>query len=61
MPKSFDDCRAESGRIRTMVPNTSQYFHLCFPSGGGPAVKGETHQRKSGVGTPAKRRKRKER
>lgn len=46
MPKAFDDCRRESGRIRTMTPNDSQYFRICFPPGGGPAVKGETKTKK---------------
>lgn len=43
MPKQFDSCVAGGGRTRTMKLKDGRYFHVCFPKGGGPSVKGETH------------------
>jgi len=41
MPKAFDDCVANGGKVRTMTPEAGKYMHVCFPRGGGPSVAGE--------------------
>lgn len=42
MPKEFEKCRKEGGRIRTIQPNEDTNLPICFPKKGGPSVAGET-------------------
>lgn len=41
MPKSFDNCVSNGGRVITKKVNKSQYMHICYPKGGGSPVSGE--------------------
>ena len=41
MPKSFTDCIAAGGKIRTKELGKGKYIYVCFPKGGGPSVAGE--------------------
>ena len=41
MPKDFNTCVAEGGRVVTKMLKGGKYMHLCYPKGGGPAVAGE--------------------
>ena len=34
MPESFDKCRREGGRIRTMTLKGGRYFHICYDKAG---------------------------
>lgn len=47
MPARFDLCVRQGGRVRTIPGPSSdydlesgQYLKICFPKGGGPAVRG---------------------
>ncbi len=46
MPKSFDDCEAGGGRIRTKTLSDGRYIHICFPKGGGAGIAGEVKEKK---------------
>jgi len=41
MPAAFEKCVDAGGRVRTITLKGGKYFHVCFPKGGGPSVKGE--------------------
>ena len=34
MPKDFDECKAEGGRIRTMPLSKGRYMHVCYDKAG---------------------------
>jgi len=40
MPKAFEDCVKNGGRVRTVKPSKDTYAHICFPKSG-DAVWGE--------------------
>jgi tartrate dehydratase alpha subunit/fumarate hydratase class I-like protein len=46
MPKEFDSCMANGGRVITKRVNDKEYMHICYPKGGGPSIAGETKQYK---------------
>jgi len=41
MPKEFDECVKNKGRVRTIKIKGGRYMHVCFPKGGGPSIAGE--------------------
>ena len=41
MPRAFDECVKNGGRVRTIKPSPNKYLHVCYPKGGGPPVSGE--------------------
>ena len=41
MPKAFDHCVSQGGKIRTKTLPKGKYLHICIPKGGGPSVAGE--------------------
>lgn len=48
MPAEFDRCVKGGGKVRTMSGpdrhfglSANEYIHICYPTGGGPAVVGE--------------------
>jgi len=47
MPKAFENCVANGGRVITKSVNKDQYLHICYPKGGGPSVSGEVKTKKS--------------
>ena len=51
MPKSFDDCQKNGGKIRTKKLGGGKFIHICFPKGGGPSVSGEVKTAKVGKTT----------
>ena len=46
MPKSFTDCVANGGCVRTKTLSDGRYIHICFPKGGGAGIAGEVKERK---------------
>lgn len=46
MPKAFDNCVSNGGRVRTKKLKGGKYIHVCFPKGGGKSVVGEVKQSK---------------
>ncbi len=44
MPKDFDDCVKEGGRVRTKKLKDGKYIHICFKDGASYA--GEVHETK---------------
>lgn len=46
MPKKFTACVNKGGRVRTIKPNSGTYIKVCYPPGGGPAVRGEVKKNK---------------
>jgi len=49
MPKEFNKCVKEGGRVRTIKPKgqkSKTYVHVCYPKGGGPSVSGEVKKRR---------------
>lgn len=46
MPKSFDDCVANGGKVRTLTPKKGKYLHICYPKGGGKPIVGEVKSAK---------------
>ena len=46
MPKKFNSCVSGGGRVRTVKPNAGTYIKVCYPKGGGPAVRGEVKKTK---------------
>lgn len=45
MPRDFDKCQAEGGRIRTVTLKGGKYLHVCYDKEG-KAHSGETHTKK---------------
>jgi len=45
MPKAFDDCRANGGKIRTKTLSGGKYMHICILNG--KSVGGEVKTAKS--------------
>lgn len=41
MPKAFEDCVKQGGRVRTVKPNKGTHMPVCFPKGGGKSTAGE--------------------
>jgi len=48
MPKEFEDCVKNGGRVRTISPKEGTYIHVCYPKGGGKPVSGEVKHTKEG-------------
>jgi hypothetical protein len=49
MPKQFHKCVRSGGRVRTVNPcgkKCHTYVKVCYPRGGGKAVRGHVHHRK---------------
>ena len=46
MPESFERCRRNGGRIRTMRMKDGKYIHICYLNG--KAYRGEVKQKKDG-------------
>lgn len=46
-PAPFEKCIREGGRVFTVKTGKSHYTYGCKPKGGGPAVYGERHKKKS--------------
>ncbi len=44
MPKDFDDCVKEGGRVRTKKLKNGKYIHICFKDG--ESYAGEVHETK---------------
>ena len=41
MPKVFEDCVKNGGKVRTIIPKSGRYLHVCYPKGGGAPISGE--------------------
>ncbi len=52
MPKAFEKCVKEGGRVRTLKLKGNKYRHICYPKGGGKGILGEvkTKETNSPVG-----------
>ena len=48
MPKEFDACRADGGKIRTMTLKGGKYMHICILNG--KSYKGEVKTKSSSGG-----------
>ncbi|MCX6724247.1 MAG: hypothetical protein NT155_03710 [Candidatus Staskawiczbacteria bacterium] len=48
MPKAFDDCVANGGSVKTIVPEPGKYLHVCYPKGGGASIAGDVKTVKAG-------------
>lgn len=46
MPRNFDKCVYEGGRVRTKKLGKNKFIHICFPKGGGSSVAGEVKTKK---------------
>ena len=46
MPKEFDACVREGGRVRTQTVDAAHYRRICFPGGGKPAAVGHVATKK---------------
>lgn len=49
MPRKFNKCVADGGRVRTLKPKgkgNRTYLPICYPKGGGSPVSGEVKKRK---------------
>ncbi len=40
MPKAFDQCVREGGKVRTKSLSNGKYAHICYPKDGGDSVSG---------------------
>ena len=49
MPKDFEQCVDQGGKVRTKVPKPGRYQKICIPPGGGKgsSVGGEVHKTKA--------------
>jgi len=54
MPKDFDDCVKEGGRVRTINPNEDTYIHICYDKDN-KSHTGDVHHKGSGKQHPPKR------
>jgi hypothetical protein len=50
MPKGFEACRKQGGRIRTKQMSGGRYMHICFI--GGKSYPGEVKTKKASTGSP---------
>jgi tartrate dehydratase alpha subunit/fumarate hydratase class I-like protein len=46
MPKDFQKCVDNGGKVRTKDIDDKYYMYVCFPKGGGSSIAGEIHKRK---------------
>ena len=46
MPADFEKCVNEGGKVRTIKPNPSEYFHICYKDG--KSYRGEIKKTKVG-------------
>jgi putative hemolysin len=46
MPKAFNNCVKQGGRVRTKELGGGKYIHICFK--GGKSYKGEKKKKKEG-------------
>jgi len=46
MPKEFDNCVKNGGRVRRKTLSGGRYINICYPRGGGNSVSGEVHEKK---------------
>lgn len=47
MPKGFDECVANGGKIRTIVPKKGKYLHTCYLNGKSYSGEVKTKEKKS--------------
>jgi hypothetical protein len=46
VPKDFDSCVKNGGKVRTIQVKRGYYAHVCIPKGGGSSKMGEVKKKK---------------